>query len=99
MPDFSPIVSDAYRDILGRAPDPGGLALVNAIGAPVRLLGAIVCCENAKANGWPLVNLDVLGLFASESLNYTHCRLGPFTAAGEDDATYVGYVSGPDGRV
>ena len=143
MPDFSPIVSDAYRDILGRAPDPGGLAhfnarmneglseanlreallrsaeyaekhpepgpalalhvegnqFVNAIGAPVRLLGAIVCCEDAKANGWPLVNLDVLGLFASESLNYTHCRLGPFTAAGEDDATYVGYVSGSDGRV
>lgn len=25
MPDFTPIVSDAYREILGRAPDPGGL--------------------------------------------------------------------------
>jgi hypothetical protein len=41
----------------------------------------------------------VLDLLASESLNYTHCRLGPFTAAGEDDPIYVGYVTVPDGRV
>jgi hypothetical protein len=143
MPDFSPVVSDAYREILGRAPDPGGLVhfnaemnrgrseaevrevllrseeyaqkhpdpglalalhvegnhFANALGAPVRLLGAIVCCNDAKANGWPLVNLDVLERFAAESLNYTHCRLGPFTVAGEDDAIYVGYVSTADGRV
>jgi hypothetical protein len=65
----------------------------------VRLLGAIVCCENAKANGWPLVNLDVLERFAAQPLNYTHCRLGPFTAAGEDDASYVGYLTTVDGRV
>ncbi len=26
MPDFSPIVAQAYERILGRAPDPGGLA-------------------------------------------------------------------------
>ena len=143
MPDFTPIVSDGYREILDRAPDPGGLAswnrsmndglseaamreallrseeyaikhpdptpapalhvegnrFVNALGAPVRLLGAIVCCENAKANGWPLVTLDVLELFAAQALNYTHCRLGPFTAAGEDDASYVGYHTAADGRV
>jgi hypothetical protein len=143
MPDFTPIVSDAYREILSRAPDPGGLAswnramndglteagmreallrspeyaqkhpdpspapplhvegnrFVNSQGAEVRLLGAIVCCENAKANGWPLVNLDVLERFASDSLNYTHCRLGPFTAAGEDDPIFVGYVTTADGRV
>ncbi len=143
MPDFTPIVSDGYREILGRAADPGGLAnwnramndgltesgmrealvrsdeyarkhpdpspapalhvegnrFVNALGAQVRLLGAIVCCENAKANGWPLVNLDVLERFATQSLNYTHCRLGPFTAAGEDDPIYVGYVTTTDGRV
>jgi hypothetical protein len=143
MPDFTPIVSDAYREILGRAPDPGGLdgwnrnmnqglseagmreallrseeyaqkhpdpspapalhvegsRFVNALGAPVRLLGAIVCCENAKPNGWPLVTLEVLEQFASQALNYTHCRLGPFTIAGEEDASYVGYVSQADGRV
>ncbi len=143
MPDFSPIVSDAYREILGRFPDPGGLVhfndrmnqglseaglrevllrsdeyaqkhpdlspapalhvegnhFGNPLGAPVRLLGAIVRCTNAKANGWPLVNLDVLDRFHAESLNYTHCRLGPFTVAGEDDAIYVGYVSTADGRV
>lgn len=143
MPDFTPIVTDAYNEILGRAPDPGGLAewnrqmneglseagmreaflrspeyaqkhpdpsptpplhvegsfFVNALGAPVRLLGAIVCCENAKANGWPLVTLEMLERFASQSLNYTHCRLGPFTLAGEEDVDYVGYVTAPDGRV
>jgi hypothetical protein len=143
MPDFSPIVSDAYREILDRAPDPGGLAswnramndglteagmreqlirsaeyaqkhpdpspapalhvegnqFVNALGARVRLVGAIVCCNDAKANGWPLVELAVLEQFAAQALNYTHCRLGPFTVAGEDDASYVGYVSVADGRV
>lgn len=143
MPDFTPIVSDAYREILGRAPDPGGLSnwnrsmndgltesgmreallrsaeyalkhpdpspaaalhvegsrFVSSLGAPVRLLGAIVCCQDAKANGWPLVNLDVLERFAAQALNYTHCRLGPFTAAGEDDPIYVGYPTTGDGRV
>jgi hypothetical protein len=143
VPDFTPLVADAYHEILGRAPDPGGLAdwnrhmnqgmseadmreallrsaeyaqlhpdpspapalhvegnrFVNALGVPVRLLGAIVCCQDAKANGWPLVTLPVLERFAAEALNYTHCRLGPFTVAGEDDASYVGYVTAPDGRV
>ena len=104
MPDFTPIVSDAYREFLGRAGDPGGLAhwnrqmnqglseaelresllrsdeyaqkhpdpspapalhvegnsFVNSHGIPVRLLGAIVCCNDAKANGWPLVTLEAL---------------------------------------
>src|SRR5574341_796699 len=143
MPDFAPIVSDAYREVLDRAPDPGGLSFwnramndglteagmreaflrsaeyaqkhpdpgpapalhvegnrfVNALGAEVRLLGAIVCCNDAKANGWPLVTLDVLERFAAQSLTYTHCRLGPFTVAGEDDPIYVGYVTTADGRV
>ena len=143
MPDFAPIVSDAYREILGRAPDPGGLSswnramndglteagmreallrsdeyaqkhpdpspapalhvegnrFVNALGAEVRLLGAIVCCNDAKANGWPLVELATLERFAAQALNYTHCRLGPFTEAGEDDAIYVGYVTVAGGRV
>jgi len=143
MPDFAPIVSDAYREILDRAPDPGGLSFwnramndglteagmreallrsdeyaqkhpdpgpapalhvegnrfFNALGAQVRLLGAIVCCNDAKANGWPLVELAVLDRFAAQSLNYTHCRLGPFTVAGEDDPIYVGYVTVAGGRV
>jgi hypothetical protein len=143
MPDFTEIVSDAYREILGRAGDPGGLShwnrqmnqglseaevreallrsdeyaqkhpdpspapalhvegnvFVNSLGIPVRLLGAIVCCNDAKANGWPLVTLEALQRFAGEGLNYTHCRLGPFTVAGEDDPIYVGYATLPDGRV
>lgn len=76
-----------------------GNQFVDARGERVRLLGAIVCCEESKLNGWPLVNLDILDLLATRGLNYTHCRLGPFTVAGEDDPSYVGYVTAPDGRV
>jgi hypothetical protein len=76
-----------------------GNQFVNPRGERVVLLGAIVCCEEAKENGWPLVNLDVLDLFAQRSQNYTHCRLGPFTLAGEEDPSHVGYVTAPDGRV
>jgi hypothetical protein len=142
MPNFTRIVSDAYEEILERAPDPGGLAhfndrmnqglseaelreallrseeyaqknpppgsmalridgnrFVDPRGNEVKPLGAIVCCDDAKSNGWPLVTLDALDLFASHQLSYTHCRLGPFTAAGEDDPIYVGYVTVADGRV
>src|SRR5262249_10860809 len=76
-----------------------GNQFFDARGRLVRLQGAIVCCDEAKDNGWPLVNLDVLDLFAENRQNYTHCRLGPFTVAGEDDAIYVGYVTTSDGRV
>lgn len=76
-----------------------GSRLLNPLGERVQLLGAIVCCADAKSNGWPLVNLEVLDLFAARRLNYTHCRLGPFTVAGEQDPNYVGYLSIPDGRV
>jgi len=141
MPDFTPIIQEAYQEILERLADPGGLAsynqrmnqglseamlretllrspeyaarnpergmalhvegnqFVNARGEVVALLGAIVCCEDAKRNGWPLVTLEALDLFAANRLNYTHCRLGPFTVAGEGDPIYVGYVTVPDGRV
>jgi hypothetical protein len=76
-----------------------GNQFVDPRGEPVRLLGAIVCCEDAKRNGWPLVSLEALELFASHRLNYTHCRLGPFTVAGEEAPEYVGYLTLPDGRV
>jgi len=92
FPDGPPTPSDMALHVEGNQ-------FVNALGERVRLVGAIVCCEEAKANGWPLVNLDVLDLFAARRLNYTHCRLGPFTVAGEDDPSYVGYVTTPDGRV
>jgi len=95
--------SDEYAQ---KNPPPGSMALrvdgnrfVDPRGNEVKPLGGIVCCDEAKTNGWPLVNLDVLDLFASHSLNYTHCRLGPFTAAGEHDPIYVGYVTVADGRV
>lgn len=29
MPDFSPVIADAYREILGREPDPGGRSFYN----------------------------------------------------------------------
>jgi hypothetical protein len=86
-------------------PSPGGMALrvdgnrfVDQRGEVVTLLGAIICCEDAKRNGWPQVSLETLDLFAANSLNYTHCRLGPFTVAGEDDPIHVGYLTAPDGR-
>jgi hypothetical protein len=98
--------SQEYAERNPTPPPPDSLALrvdgnrfVDPRGEEVRLLGAIVCCEDAKRNGWPLVNLDVLELFASHRLNYTHCRLGPFTVAGEDAPDYVGYLTLPDGRV
>jgi hypothetical protein len=88
-------------------PSPGaGLTLrvegnrfVNARDEVVTLLGAIICCEDAKRNGWPLVTLETVDLFAAHQLNYTHCRLGPFTVAGEEDPNLVGYVTLGDGRV
>ena len=76
-----------------------GSRFVDETEQEVRLLGAIVCCEEAKENGWPLVTLEALDLFAAHRLNYTHCRLGPFTVAGEGRANDVGYVTTPDGRV
>ena len=98
--------SPEYAERFPSQPAPGELALhvegnqfVNLRGVRVELQGAIVCCEEAKQNGWPLVNPDVLDLLARRRQNYTHCRLGPFTEAGEEDAIYVGYVTASDGRV
>lgn len=98
--------SQEYAEKNPPPPPPESLALrvqgnrfVNPRGEQVRLLGAIVCCEDAKPNGWPLVTLEALQLFAAHRLNYTHCRLGPFTVAGEHDPHYVGYLTVPDGRV
>ena len=31
MPDFSPLIRDAYREILGREPDPGGSSNYNRL--------------------------------------------------------------------
>jgi hypothetical protein len=95
--------SDEYAQ---KNPPPGSMALrvegnrfMDPRGNEVRPLGAIVCCQDAKANGWPLVSLEALDLFAGHRLSYTHCRLGPFTVAGEDDPIYVGYLTAADGRV
>ncbi len=76
-----------------------GRRFLDPQGVEVRLLGAIVCCAEAGMNGWPLVSLEALDLFAAHKLNYTHCRLGPFKQAGEEDASNVGYVTVLDGRV
>jgi hypothetical protein len=98
--------SAEYASRFADVPTPSDMSLhvegnqfVEARGERVWLLGAIVCCEESKQNGWPLVNLDVLDDFAARGLNYTHCRLGPFTVAGEGDPSYVGYRTAPDGRV
>lgn len=44
----------------------------------VPLRGAVICCEDAKDNGWPLVSLKALRALARAGANWTHVRLGPF---------------------
>ena len=62
------------------------LALAFAITEPLRvdgtrfnvpLKGAIICCEKAKENGWPLVSGKALRQMARAGVNWTHIRLGP----------------------
>lgn len=58
------------------------------------LRGAVVCCEEAKENGWPLVTRKALRAMARAGVNWTHVRLGPYppAAEGEEFAAYA-----PDG--
>ena len=59
----------------------------------VPLRGAVVCCEQAKANGWPLVNVPALRALAAAGVNWTHVRLGPYPPGAEGDA-FAGYAPG-----
>lgn len=52
----------------------------------VPLRGAVVCCERAKENGWPLVNVKALRALAAEGVNWTHVRLGPYPPGAEGPA-------------
>jgi hypothetical protein len=56
------------------------------------LRGAVVCCEEAKENGWPLVTRQALRTMARAGVNWTHVRLGPYppAAEGEEFAAYAG---------
>jgi hypothetical protein len=63
----------------------------NDHGDPVYLLGAIVCCGDAKAHGWPLVDEETLDKFAAHGANYTHIRLGPNSLT-SPDADHTGYA-------
>jgi hypothetical protein len=55
------------------------------------LRGAVICCEEAKRNGWPLVSRKALRTMARAGVNWTHVRLGPYPppAEGEDFAAYA----------
>jgi hypothetical protein len=55
------------------------------------LRGAVVCCEDAKQNGWPLVTRKALRQMARAGVNWTHIRLGPYppSAEGEEYAAYA----------
>jgi hypothetical protein len=77
----------------------GALALLLAAAAPITqplavdgtrfsvpLRGAVVCCERAKENGWPLVNVKALRALAASGVNWTHVRLGPYPRGAEGDA-------------
>jgi hypothetical protein len=57
----------------------------------VPLRGAVVCCEDAKGNGWPLVSVKALRRLAREGVNWTHVRLGPYPAAAEG-AEYAAFL-------
>lgn len=54
------------------------------------LRGAVICCEDAKKNGWPLVGVKALRKMARAGVNWTHVRLGPYppAAEGEEFAAY-----------
>lgn len=52
----------------------------------VPLRGAVVCCEQAKENGWPLVSVKALRTLAAAGVNWTHVRLGPYPAWAEGPA-------------
>lgn len=56
------------------------------------LRGAVVCCEESKENGWPLVTRRALRTLARAGVNWTHVRLGPYPASaeGEEFAAYAG---------
>lgn len=54
------------------------------------LRGAVICCQDAKKNGWPLVSRKALRKLARAGVNWTHVRLGPYPpqAEGPDFAAY-----------
>jgi hypothetical protein len=55
------------------------------------LRGAVICCEDAKKNGWPLVSRKALRQMARAGVNWTHVRLGPYPpeAEGREFAAYA----------
>jgi hypothetical protein len=60
----------------------------------VPLRGAVICCEDAKGNGWPLVSVKALRRLAREGVNWTHIRLGPYPPASEGPE-YAAYAGDP----
>ncbi len=75
-----------------------GEKFVSPTGKAVTLLGGIVCCEGYPQNGWPLISEEFIRIYAENGGNFTHLRLGPFTAGGESPA-FVAYEDAGDGRV
>ena len=58
----------------------------------VELRGAVVCCAEAKQNGWPLVSARALRTMARAGVNWTHVRLGPYPPAAEG-REYAAYAA------
>jgi hypothetical protein len=78
-PTNGPLKLDAHR-------------LKDKSGNRVYLLGAIICCGDAKERGWPLIDEANLDLHAEHGANYTHIRLGPNSALPESpDRDHTGY--------
>jgi hypothetical protein len=64
----------------------------------VKLLGVIVCCMDYPQNGWPWVSDSFIQTISESGGNFTHFRLGPFTAQGEKPE-FVAYKDAGNGRV
>jgi hypothetical protein len=60
-----------------------GNRFVDSTGKDVLLGGAIVCCADYPASGWPLIAPTAMQAIKDGNLNFTHVRTGPFTPSGE----------------
>lgn len=76
----TPAVTPDGIKILTRGPlKVSGNKFLDRDGKPVFLLGATICCEDAKNLGWPFIHASILETFNDVKANYVHIRTGPFT--------------------
>lgn len=91
MPDFSPIIEDAYREILGREPDPGGLgfykARMNAGLSEASLREILLRSDEYRSNHDGFRPLVIDGAFNFDWRGYT--SFGLFGRALEERVRWV----------